>query len=290
MAAAKRPKHFPVMAHMTVKDIREYLADNNSIIIPVGVMEQHGYHLPLCTDAALADNLGRLIGIEADVLVAPTMYESFSGGGLPGTMNISPAVMSLVISDLLISLVGQGFENLFVLLCHGGSENARALDNAIQMLLRNNPAFEKVMVALMGVWDFGPRKNGLKQGFAEGDWHAGWAETSLMMALEPDLVQMDKMELDDEPWRSMQIEHPDNYQHAEKIVDDKHVVPRIRQRPQIKVGAMGYPERASAELGKKMVDGIVADAAGKIKELLRKADGNYKEVAFTPEPLLFDLD
>ena len=132
---------FPVMENMTVKMIREYLTRSKSIIVPLGVIEQHGYHLPLKTDALIAAHLGRMIGERTGILTAPVIYQSFSGGGLDGTINISPAVMSLVVSDTLLSLAGQGFRNFYLFLCHGGSENDRALDNALKLLLRLNPAF-----------------------------------------------------------------------------------------------------------------------------------------------------
>ena len=234
---------------------------------------------------AIAKHLANKIGKKTDILVAPAVLQSFSGGGLPGTINISPATMSLVISDTLISLVSQGFNNFYLLLCHGSSENIRALNDALRILLRSNPAFENVMIALFGAWDFG---GGFRKGFAEGDWHAGRVETSIVMAIEPDLVRMDQLELDPEPLLNMQIEHPDNYQIAEKIVDDKFVVPRMRQNPDIKVGVMGYPERASAEAGKQIVTKIVDEASEKIKELESKADGVYKKVTFNPPPLIFD--
>ncbi|MFH1477027.1 MAG: creatininase family protein [Verrucomicrobiota bacterium] len=276
---------FPVMERMTVKLVREYLEKKHSIIVPIGVIEQHGYHLPLKTDALLAENIGRLIGERAGILVAPVIYSSFSGGGLPGTINISPAVMSLVVSDTLLSLASQGFRNFYLLLCHGGSENDLALDNALKLLLRTNPAFSKVMIALMPVWKFGSA-NGWKKAIAEHDWHAGWLETSIVMALAPDWVRMQDLALDPEPLLSQQIEHPDNYQHAEKIVDDPMVVARQGQRPEIKVGVMGHPESASPELGQKIVEDIVQDAAQKITELEAKADGVYKEVGWTPDPIL----
>ena len=150
---------FPVMEDMTVKMVRKYLERKQSIIVPIGVIEQHGYHLPLKTDALLATHLGKMIGKKTDILVAPTVYQSFSGGGCPGTINISPATMSLVISDMIISLVSQGFRNFYLLLCHGGSENTRALDNALKMLLRSNPAFENTMIALLPIWKFDGLKN-----------------------------------------------------------------------------------------------------------------------------------
>jgi len=285
-AATSTNNPFPVMERMTVKLVREYLEKKHSIIVPIGVIEQHGYHLPLKTDALLAEGIGRLIGERTGMLVAPVIYSSFSGGGLPGTINISPAVMSLVISDTLLSLASQGFRNFYLFLCHGGSENDRALDNALKMLLRTNPAFSKAMIALMPVWKFGSANSGWKKAIADHDWHAGWLETSLVMALAPDWVRMQDLALDPEPLLGMQIEHPDNYQHAEKIVDDPMVVARHGQRPEIKVGVMGHPKSASPELGRKIIEDIVRDAAQKIMEIEAKADGVYKEVRWTPDPIL----
>lgn len=278
---------FPFMGKMTVKQVREYLQQKQSIIIPLGVIEQHGYHLPLSCDALIAEHLSQRIGLKTDILVAPTVYQSYSGGGLPGTINISPSVMSLLINDILISLVSQGFKNFYIFLSHGGSENMRALDNALKLLLRNNPAFEHVLIALLPVWKFDSKGIGWSKALKEKDWHAGWLETSMVMALEPDLVRMDELELDPEPLLSQQIAHPDNYQQSEKIVDDELVVPRIKQRPEIKVGVMGHPERASRELGLKIVEDIVNTASAKIVEIEKQADGKYKSVPFKPEPLIF---
>ena len=285
-AATSKNNPFPVMERMTVKLVREYLEKKHSIIVPIGVIEQHGYHLPLKTDALIAERLSWMMGKRLDMLVAPVIYSSFSGGGLPGTINISPAVMSLVISDTLLSLASQGFRNFYLLLCHGGSENERALDNALKLLLRTNPAFSKALIALMPVWKLGSDQMGWSKALREHDWHAGWLETSLVMALAPDWVRMQDLALDPEPLLSMQIEHPDNYQHAEKIVDDPMVVARQGQRPEIKVGVMGHPESASPELGRRIVEDIVRDAAKKIAALEAKADGIYKEVSWTPDPIL----
>jgi len=270
---------------MTIKLVREYLEKKHSIIVPIGVIEQHGYHLPLKTDAILAEGLGRLIGERAGILVAPVIYSSFSGGGMPGTINISRGVMSLVVSDTLLSLAAQGFRNFYLFLCHGGSENTQALDNALKLLLRTNPAFSDALIALMPVWKFGSKQEGWQKAIREHDWHAGWLETSMVMALAPELVRMQDLALDPEPWLSRQIEHPDNYQHAEKIVDDPLVVARHGQRPEIKVGVMGHPESATPELGWRIIEDLVQDAAKKITTIEAKADGVYKEVNWTPDPI-----
>jgi len=273
------------MEDMTVKMVGDYLKHKKSIIIPIGVIEQHGYHLPLKTDALQAEHICRMIGKKTGILVAPTMYQSFSGGNCPGTINISPATMSLVISDMLVSLVSQGFRNFYLFLNHGGSENDRALDNALKLLLRTNPAFKQAMICLLPAWKFGG-SGGWKKAFGEGDWHAGWLETSIVMALEPHLVRMDELAKDSKKMCELMVKHPDNYQHAQKIVDDEFVIAKAGQRPDVKVGVMGFPERASRALGKKIVADIVAGASRKIKEIENKADGIYREVAFKPEPLM----
>jgi hypothetical protein len=51
---------------------------------------------------------------------------------------------------------------------------------------------------------------------------------------------------------------------------------------------MGYPERANAALGRKLIADIVQFASKRITAIEAKADGVYKEVAFTPAPLIFD--
>ena len=277
---------FPVMENMTVKMVSKYLEDKQSIIIPIGVNEQHGLHLPLKTDALIASHLGRMIGEETGILVAPTMFQSFSGGNCPGTINISPATMSLVMSDMLISLANQGFRNFYLWLCHGGSENATSLDNAIKMLLRNNPSFDNAMIALLPVWKCSSPDTGWAAAIKDGDWHAGWLETSMVMALEPDLVQLDDMALDGPEIMDLMRKHPDNYQYAQKTVDDEFVIPKMMQRPDVRIGVMGDPKKASVELGHEIIDDLIKNASAKISELESKNDGIYKPVDFTPEPLI----
>ena len=275
---------FPVMEHMTVKMVREYLKRNTSIIIPVGVTEQHGYHLPLATDSIRAERMGIMIGKQTGIMVAPPLNQSFSGGGCPGTINISPAVMSLVVSDMLLSLTSQGFNKFYFFICHGGSENIAALENAVKILLRNNPAFDKVMIALLSSSKLDIDNVSRKQASGEGDWHAGWHETSEIMYLAPELVRMDECETDSGELLELMTSHPDNYQSAEKIVDDPMVVSRNRQRKDIKVGVMGFPERASRETGKKIVESTVKGACAKINYLESRYDGVYKYIKFVPAP------
>ncbi len=278
-------QEFPVLENLSVAEVRRYLSQSRSILIPVGITEQHGYHLPLCTDSLIATCLGREAARRLGMLLAPTFTQCYSGGELPGTINISPAVMSLCMGDMLTSLAAQGFRNFYLFLCHGGSENLRALNDALQMLLRNNPALSQAMIALLPVWKLSTPGLGWSVSFAGQDWHAGWLETSLVMHLAPGLVRMGQLELDDEPLLGRMRAHPDNYQQAEKIMDDPFVLPRISQRPDVRVGVMGDPIKASAELGATMAEDIIKNLAGHITRMEAGADGIYKPIVFNPAPI-----
>ncbi|OGD22668.1 MAG: hypothetical protein A2W03_16330 [Candidatus Aminicenantes bacterium RBG_16_63_16] len=289
MDTAKKAS-FPVMELMTVKMVRDYLAEKKSVILPLGGIEQHGYHLPLRTDAIIAERLAWRAGERLGMLVAPAILTTFSGGGLPGTINVTPAVMSLVVNDILVSLAGQGFRNIYLFLGHGGSENLRALNDGLRILLRGNATFEHTLIAVLPVWKLGRKDIGWRRALKERDWHAGWLETSMMLDLAPESVRMDELELDTPELLRLQRDHPDNYQRAEKIVDDPLVVPRLSQRPDIQVGVMGAPGQASRELGRQIDDDIVDDMCARISELEAKADGVYRSVLHIPEPVMLADD
>jgi creatinine amidohydrolase len=277
---------FPMMEELTVKEIRSYLERSRSILLPVGITEQHGYHLPLCTDSLIATGVAKQAGQKLGILVAPTFTQCYSGGTLPGTINISPAVMALALGENLASLAAQGFRNFYLVLGHGGSENLNALRDVLQMLLRNNPVFANVLIALLPVWRLSSPGKGWNVSMKDNDWHAGWLGTSLVMHLAPLLVRMGQLELDAEPLLSSMRAHPDNYQQAEKIVDDPFVLARTSQRPEMRVGVMGDPRRASAELGREINNDAIANLTAHITRIEAGADGRYKPVVFTPAPIV----
>ena len=284
MAEQIGSKYFPEWEKMTVREVREYLKRRQSVIVPTGVIEQHGYHLPLCTDSIVAQRICTRAGRKIGMIVAPTLHMSFSGGQLPGTINLNPNTVGAMLADVLRSLTVQGFRNLFLVLGHGGSENFRAIDNAMKLLLRDDPSFKNVMLVFAPAWRFG---SGYMDGFRDHDWHAGWLETSLVMALAPELVQMDKLALDAPESLAVMREHPDSYQYAQKPVDDDLVVPRMAQRPELEVMVMGDPSKASPELGKKLVAESVDQMAETFLRLESTRSDEYHTVEWVPEPIIF---
>ncbi len=245
-----------MMEHMTVKEVRAALKKKRTVIVPLGVLEQHGYHLPLSTDIHNAREVSARVSERTGALVAPVLNYAFSGGELPGTINISPLTMALAVTDICGSLAVQGFRNILLVLGHGGTENLNALRDSLVMFLRNNPKLRKLNLALVPIWKY---SSDWMRAFEEGDYHAGYVETSLMLYWAPELVR-EKIETDEKKLLLHMRKHQDNYLDIKKNIDSEEVVPFVRQRGDIEVGVMGDPYKASREIGKKicedMVDGI----------------------------------
>jgi len=247
-----------IWAEMTVAEIREYLKKRPTVILPVGCTEQHGYHLPTSVDILNAEELAKRISAEIGVAVLPTVNYSYSGGELPGTINVSPNVVVLYIEEICLSLAAQGVRNIVVLPGHGGSENMNALLAFRDMFLRKH-SYLDVALAVMNSY--------LKNLCGNGDWHAGRAETSLMLYWAPELVHMERIQYDSNELLDMMRKDPDAYQDIQKVVDSSYVGPRIRQRRDIQVGVMGFPEEASAEIGEKIANISVQEIVDAIRNI-----------------------
>ena len=250
------------MEDMSVRDMERAMNKTKKIIIPVGVVEQHGYHLPLSTDIHNSVQLARQAGDRLNAVVAPSVNYCFSGGELLGTVNVSPNTFGLLISEICSEFVRMGFQNIIVLLGHAGTDNKIALKNTLKMILRRNPEkAKKITLSLVEVWELSQT---WLDGFAmepQHDFHAGMVETSLMMYWKPELVQEDIC-MDEEYISKMMRTDQDWFEKREKVMDHPFIVEMVGQRDEIKVGVMGFPERASKELGericKEMVDSLVA--------------------------------
>lgn len=248
------------MENMTVRDIGEALEKTKTVIIPVGVVEQHGYHLPLSTDIYNATEVLKRAGDRLNAVVAPAVPYCYSGGELLGTVNVSPQVFSLLIMDICSEFTRMGFCNIVVLLGHGGTDNRNALRSALQMMLRRNPHLQDMNLSLIEVWELSPTWLSYFRMEPEHDFHAGTAETSLMMYWKPELVR-EKIEMDEPEISRMMRTDQDWFEASKKNIEHRFIIPLTYQRKEIKVGVMGFPERATRELGEKlcseMVSGLV---------------------------------
>lgn len=247
---------------MTVQEVREARQHTQTVLIPLGVTEQHGYHLALNTDNHNAWQLCVRAAQEVGCFVAPLMPYTFSGGELPGTINIDYHLVALFVSDLLRALSANGMMNLIVVLGHGGSENDQATQEAAELFRRQNPAYVDRKVAVFRFWEHSEK---CRAAFEDGDFHAGYTETSLMLYWAPEDVRLNAITLDDPETVQLMREDPDNYQVKSVPVEYPGVVPLVGQNPRVQVGVMGDPSRSSAELGAA----ICADGVAGLVKLIR---------------------
>ncbi len=248
------------LTEMTVNELRDALKTCRTAILPVGVVEQHGYHLPLGVDIHNAQEVILRAGDRLDAIVAPTVPYCYSGGELLGTINVSTQVFSLLVGDICAELARFGFENIVVVLGHAGTDNRIALKSALQMFLKRNPQYAHVSLSLVEVWNLSPTWLSYFRMKPESDFHAGEVETSLMLYWHPEQVRPQVVMDDPETSRMMRSDQ-DWFEAAEKAVDHPFAIPRTYQRKEIEVGVMGFPERANRALGEKvcgeMVEGLV---------------------------------
>jgi mycofactocin precursor peptide peptidase len=146
------------------------------LVVPVGSCEQHGPHLPLDTDTRIASALaeGLLTSFEpGQVLLAPALGVSASGehAGFPGTLSLGAEVFEQVILELVRSADWSSG----VVLVNGHGGNGVPVQNAVATLNREGRR-------VLSWW---PKVPG-------GDAHAGATETSLMLAIAPQLVRGDR--------------------------------------------------------------------------------------------------
>jgi len=178
-----------LLQELTRGEIRA-IAATTMVVLPVGAVEQHGPHLPTGTDFFVVEHLARMATTEAardvPVVVAPTLPFGSSHHHLPfgGTLSLGTELYYRVVYDLVESLISSGFRKCFILNGHGGNSEL------VQLVARDLALKHPVHVAAASYWSIA------RDAFAAlGDvtdvripGHAGAFETSLIMALRPELV------------------------------------------------------------------------------------------------------
>ena len=187
------------MDRMTVRDMELALEKTKTVIIPVGIVEQHGYHLPLTTDILNAVKPLEIGADRIDAVIAPPVNYSYSGGELIGTVNVSPNVFGLYMCEICEEFFKMGFLDIIIFMGHGGTDNIACLQNSLQMMLRrDHKRADNITVSMMDCCHSSPTWLSGFELEPEHDFHAGMMETSLMLYWAPEQVR-DEYILDEEP-------------------------------------------------------------------------------------------
>lgn len=174
------------------------------IVIPVGAIEQHGPHMSLNPDVLIPEYIGLKVAEKAkSMLVAPAISYGYksqvkSGGGnfFPGTTCVSSQSLEQYVYDVILAFTNHG--NREFILINGHFENSMCLVEAADRAVNYAKlSGVDIKIILLSYWDF-ISEDTIKKVFPDGfsGWaveHGGVLETSIMLKIHPELVDMSKV-------------------------------------------------------------------------------------------------
>ena len=229
-----------LLEEMSWPQVEAGLAATRTVILPVGATEEHGPHLPTITDTLQAMQVARAVAEGRDVFLAPPVHYGVcrSTRGFPGTITVGHDALRAYVRDIVLSLADSGLTRVLILTGHAGGQHMAALEEACQMAVEERD-FRVSLVSLFDLIDFSAVET-------PHDGHAGEVETSLMMAIRPDLVKGSP---------------PGHFPRRPRFMvmrDVRHLMGN---------GIMGDPKPASAEKGKQYFEMAVQGVLKALDEL-----------------------
>lgn len=213
-------------------------------LVPVGAIEQDGPHLPVGTDALVAENLCARAAAQAGCIALPTISLGVSyghGTRLPGTLSLTPDLLVATIHQYVRWAAVAGLQRLLFVNAHFG--NTASLGVATDHIRLHAP---QLRVGTVDWWS--ATEHVLAEVTADGyDIHANRAETSVMLAIAPDLVRMDRAADADDPDRTRDLVF-------------RYAVPALSRN-----GVTGRPSEATVDLGVSLIEEVVAEIVDRVQ-------------------------
>lgn len=222
-------------------DVSDEVAQRPFVILPFGAVEEHGPHLPLGTDVFAAQSLASRIAERAELIELPAMPygQVWSLEHFDGSLSVGDATLVQFVLDIAGGLHRVGVHGLVLFSAHLG--NAAALKKATRVLEENGglPAIALTYPGLSAV----AAQVRERPESHPAIMHADELETSIMLALHPEHVQMDRAV----------AEYPVYPEHFD--------VAAVRWDSVSETGVFGDATAATSDKGEAIVDHVVATAA-----------------------------
>ena len=175
------------LSSLSGSEIARVAADEGPLVIlPIGAVEQHGPHLPVGVDTMIAE--AAATGLKArlgdSVRIQPTLAygKSNEHADFPGTVGMSARSLRQILKSQISNLYELGFRQFAVLNTHGGNSSV------LTYVLREIQTEMKVRAGMLRL----PLSAEMDEQESTWGFHAGEWETSVMLAIKPDVVQMDQ--------------------------------------------------------------------------------------------------
>jgi creatinine amidohydrolase len=179
-----------LLEQMTREEVRRR-GPSSTAIIPTAAIEQHGPHLPICTDqriaSAIAERAAQAASDSASILVVPTLAYGLSAHHFPfpGVLSLTRETFIEAVAEIGGSLTRSGFRRIFILNAHGGN------DEAVRLAAKEINERWGVLCGAASYWTIAWNalvEAGAAFGITRLPGHAGAFETAMMRVLEPDLI------------------------------------------------------------------------------------------------------
>lgn len=166
----------------------------DTVVICTASVEQHGYHLSELTDTEIGQAVGVLVAKKlGNALLAPVIRPGLSDHHIPmaGSITLRPEVYRGIIEDYVTSYKTHGFKKVVIFSSHGGNfnENERIVKKLKEIHSDMQFSSALTLMQLMGLMAQFEKKYGLVEGSCG---HGGAMETSVMLHIAPEQVDMDK--------------------------------------------------------------------------------------------------
>ncbi len=247
----------PLLHEHTTTTAAEALESAEVAVLPTGSTEQHGPHLPLGMDFLAAEAMARGVADREEAIVLPTLPVGVSEHHrqFHGTLWTDPDTFEDYVADTVAGVASHGLRKAVVVNGHGG--NTGALQRAARRLRQDDVAF-------VAPWNWWDSVDELSDDLFDGALgHADAMETSVMLAIAPELVREDALEEAEtgasDGWgRSV---------HGAEVGFDTADFSDS--------GAVGTPTEGSVEAGERLVE-AATDELGALVEWL--ADRNFADL------------
>jgi len=253
------PQNDQDLSQITSPDLEERIKTGKAskIILPVGSLEQHGPHLPLNTDTAIGDYVAKRVSEKcphAFLMPAIPLGCSTEHLGFAGTISLQPETMLRIILEISTSLLQSGIRKLFIINGHGG--NRAALEIA---MINTKHVLPEMQLYSFTILDIAKERFAQVRKSSKGlVGHADEIETSMMLAIKPEAVDMSKAVLAEPSLPGSLSFEPEDLSMVSFSWNTKDLS---------KIGVIGDPRHAAAETGRTLLDFTVEKIATMINEL-----------------------
>jgi len=241
------------LGELTQPEVSEIYDKLDYVVLPIGSTEQHSFHLPMLSDTIQSEGIARLLSIEGEkrglkIGVLPALPFGYSEEfwNYPGTVTLTPETLIHVVIDIAKCLKHHNVRRMLII--NGHYSNMPALDLAVDRIQR-----DLKLPCHLVMWTNFMKAEDVDEKAGEGG-HAALVETAVNLYFKSEWIKIKKAKVPHVTWNRDSTVGWWGGTYFEELTD---------------TGALGSGLRATPEMGKKIVEGVV----GRLIDALRRDAG-----------------